>query len=144
MGILAIYAAENAKRVVATDISSKAVANARYNVARHGVEHIVEVREGDLFAPVENEVFDVIIANFDFPYKESDTGLRALHRRLFAEIGQYLESGGRFYYQAGEVTNAPLIQSMAWDNGLQIRQMHMLAPRRGRQPIVYMFQRIEP
>lgn len=52
-----------AARVVATELSPPAAAIARLNAERNGVADRVEVREGDLFAPVAGEPFDVITAN---------------------------------------------------------------------------------
>ncbi|MBX3160752.1 MAG: peptide chain release factor N(5)-glutamine methyltransferase [Deltaproteobacteria bacterium] len=53
-----------AARVVATDLSAAAVAIARRNAERNRVADRVDVREGDLFAPVATtERFDVIVAN---------------------------------------------------------------------------------
>ncbi|MCW5801933.1 MAG: peptide chain release factor N(5)-glutamine methyltransferase [Deltaproteobacteria bacterium] len=53
-----------AARVVATDLSAAAVAIARRNAERNRVADRVDVREGDLFAPLATtERFDVIVAN---------------------------------------------------------------------------------
>jgi release factor glutamine methyltransferase len=50
-------------RVIATDVSPQACATARKNVERNGLGERVEIREGDLFAPVAGERFDLIVAN---------------------------------------------------------------------------------
>lgn len=55
--------------VIATDVSPAAVAVARRNAERNGLAERVEVREGDLFAPVAGELFDLIASNP--PYIES-------------------------------------------------------------------------
>ena len=52
-----------AAHVIATDISADAVAIATKNVERNGLGERVEVRRGDLFAPVATDVFDVIASN---------------------------------------------------------------------------------
>ena len=52
-----------AAQVVATELSSAAAAVARKNAERNGVADRVDVRTGDLFAPVDGERFDVIAAN---------------------------------------------------------------------------------
>jgi release factor glutamine methyltransferase len=49
--------------VVATDISPEAAALARRNAKRNEVAARVDVRVGDLWAPVAGEVFDLIVAN---------------------------------------------------------------------------------
>ncbi len=52
-----------AARVIATDVSAPAVALARRNAERNGVADRVDVREGDLWAAVGDERFDVIASN---------------------------------------------------------------------------------
>jgi release factor glutamine methyltransferase len=59
--------------VWATDISRSAVALARANVRRHGLEAHVFVRHGDLLTPVPGPV-DLIIANL--PYLAASTAAR--------------------------------------------------------------------
>jgi len=49
--------------IVATDVSPAAVALARRNVERNGFDKRVEVREGDLWAAVQGEKFDLIVSN---------------------------------------------------------------------------------
>jgi release factor glutamine methyltransferase len=52
-----------AATVIATDVSAQAVAIAKRNVERSGLGERVEVRHGDLFAPVAGETFDLIASN---------------------------------------------------------------------------------
>jgi len=52
-----------AAQVIATDISPDAVALARRNAERNGVADRVDVRVGDLWAPVAGERFELITAN---------------------------------------------------------------------------------
>lgn len=49
-------------QVTATDICSRALAVARENAARNGVVHI-RFLEGDLFAPIIGECFEIIVSN---------------------------------------------------------------------------------
>jgi release factor glutamine methyltransferase len=64
-GAIAVSLAKEylAADVIATEISAAAAAVARRNASRNGVADRVDVREGDLFAPVAGERFDVITAN---------------------------------------------------------------------------------
>jgi release factor glutamine methyltransferase len=65
-GVIAVSLARElaAARVIATEVSPPAVAIARRNAARHGVDGRVEVRPGDLFEPVAGEAaFDLVVAN---------------------------------------------------------------------------------
>lgn len=66
-GILAGTAANTAGSVVATDINPHAVRNAQANL----VGRPVDVREGDLFAPVGTERFDLIVCNPPYLIEES-------------------------------------------------------------------------
>jgi methylase of polypeptide subunit release factors len=59
-GVLAIAAAKCGARVVATDIDARAIAAARHNAERNGVE--IETHLGPLFAGV-TDTFDVVLAN---------------------------------------------------------------------------------
>ncbi len=52
-----------AAQVIATELSAAAAAIARKNAQRNAVADRVDVREGDLFAPVANERFDLIVSN---------------------------------------------------------------------------------
>jgi len=63
IGIQAIFAAEKAKRIIATDINPHAVKCARINVNLNNLKHKIEIRKGDMFEPVKNEKFDVILFN---------------------------------------------------------------------------------
>lgn len=49
--------------VIATDVSPEAVVIARRNAERNGLTDRIEVRQGDLFAPVAGEWFDLIASN---------------------------------------------------------------------------------
>jgi HemK-like putative methylase len=62
---IAIAAAAPQLEVLATDTSRCAVALARLNVRRHGLEERVSVRHGDLLDTVPGS-FDVIIANLPY------------------------------------------------------------------------------
>ncbi|MCS7126171.1 MAG: methyltransferase [Aigarchaeota archaeon] len=62
-GILSIIASRlNARRIIATDISVRALNNAYENFKINNVWN-VELRLGSVFEPVEDEEFDIIISN---------------------------------------------------------------------------------
>lgn len=65
-GLLAIVAAERAGRVVAVDIHPEAVRCARINALLNKVEGRVTVQQGDLFAPLAGERFDLVLFNPPF------------------------------------------------------------------------------
>ncbi|WP_349897256.1 DUF7059 domain-containing protein [Parafrigoribacterium soli] len=64
-GIQAMHASRHARRVVATDISHRAIALARFNAELNELSNI-EFRQGDLFEPVDGERFDQIVSNPPF------------------------------------------------------------------------------
>ncbi|PUA31751.1 MAG: hypothetical protein B9J98_05375 [Candidatus Terraquivivens tikiterensis] len=62
-GFLAIVASKlGAGSCVATDVSPAAVAMAKLNAELNNA-HNIEVRQGNLYEPVEHELFDLIISN---------------------------------------------------------------------------------
>lgn len=99
-GIGAIFAADRASRVVAVDINPHAVRCARINALLNGVEGTVEVREGDLFAPVTGERFDLVLFNPPYfrgaPRDPLDHAWRSLNvvERFAAELGEHLTPDG--------------------------------------------------
>lgn len=67
-GAAAVVAAERAGRVVAVDLNPDAVRCARINAILNGVDDRVDVRHGDLFAPVQGERFDLVLFNPPYFY----------------------------------------------------------------------------
>jgi len=65
-GVGAVFAARRGHRVVAVDLNPEAVRCARLNALLHRQEDRIEVREGDLLAPVAGESFDLILFNPPF------------------------------------------------------------------------------
>ena len=105
-------------RVSATDVSDKAIELAKENAALNGAE--IEFVTGDLFAPVENKKFDVILTNppyiksadietlqtevKDFePKLALDGGEDGLdfYKRIFAEAQNYLNASGVIIAECG-------------------------------------------
>jgi methylase of polypeptide subunit release factors len=108
-GTIALLLSRHADQVVATDVSSRAVTMARINVAINGLDN-VDVREGDMYAPVGDETFDVIAAHA--PYVALPDGSPAMsHRhggprgvevvsRMVAGSAAHLAPGGLAIVQA--------------------------------------------
>ncbi len=65
-GVNAVLAAQKGARVLAVDVSPKAIDSARANVERNEVAGLVEVRESDIFSSVGGR-FDLIV--FDPPFR---------------------------------------------------------------------------
>jgi carbamoyltransferase len=104
-GIQALQVAARAERVVAVDINPRAAALARFNARLNGIEK-VDVRLGNLYAPIGTEQFDLVIANPPFvasPYARAPSyhsggarGDRVL-RRITAGLSAHLRPGGRAF-----------------------------------------------
>ena len=104
-GIQSLHVARHARRVVATDISARALERARLTLALNGVDS-VELRNGDLFAPVVGERFDRIVSNPPFVitprregvplYEYRDGGLvgDAIVERVVRGAAEHLQPGG--------------------------------------------------
>jgi ribosomal protein L3 glutamine methyltransferase len=103
----------------ATDISKDALAVARINVRDHGLTDQITLHQGNLFAPLNGQTYDLIIANppyvaqaevkaFPPEYKKEpklahiggEDGLD-LVRRIIAEAPQYLNKGGTLICEIG-------------------------------------------
>lgn len=65
-GVLAVICAARGHRVTATDVNPEAVKCAQVNAAQSGYDHLIDVRHGDLFAPVTGQQFDLILWNPPF------------------------------------------------------------------------------
>lgn len=100
-GVQAIFAAAHSKRVVATDISERAICFAELNARLNGCDN-VEFLTGDLFGPVAGRRFDLIVTNPPFVvgpgrglvYRDSGMELDGLCRKLAREAPEYLNQGG--------------------------------------------------
>jgi HemK-related putative methylase len=98
-GVCALFAARLARRVVAVDVIPEAVHCARLNAVLNHLEH-VDVRQGDLFAPVAGERFDLVLFNPPFligvPKNHRDAAWRSSDaaRRFAAGLDEHLNPGG--------------------------------------------------
>lgn len=104
-GIQAMHASRFAERVVATDISERALEIARLNLVLNGIDG-VELRLGSLFEPVAGERFDRIVSNPPFvitprvegvpEYDYRDGGMvgDALVEAVIRGAHDHLEPGG--------------------------------------------------
>ena len=100
-GIQALLAAKHCERVVATDVSGRALGFARFNLRLNGVDN-VELRLGDGFEAVGGERFDLIVSNPpyvispDTAYAYRDSGLEAdaFCRRIIGSLPDFLAEGG--------------------------------------------------
>ncbi len=104
-GIQSLRALLSADRVVATDVSHRALAYTRLNALLAGSDD-VEVRHGSLFAPVAGELFDRVVSNPPFvitprvagvpEYEYRDAGFSGddLVAAFITGVGDVLAPGG--------------------------------------------------
>jgi hypothetical protein len=100
-GALALLAAPHSERVWATDKNSRAVAFANFNARLNGVGNL-ECLTGDLFEPVADRRFDLVLGSLPFViapqarYLFRDSGTRGdqFCRRLVRLAPPLLEEGG--------------------------------------------------
>jgi HemK-related putative methylase len=99
-GVCAIFAARHARRVIAVDINPAAVRCAGINARLNDLEHRIQVRRGDLFAPVAGERFDLIVFNPPFlrgaPRNDRDRAWRSpdVAERFAAGLPEHLKPHG--------------------------------------------------
>ena len=104
-GIQALHLTRTAGRVTATDSVPRAIGMARLTFALSGLAaDAVDLRCGDLFAPVAGELFDLVVSNPPFVlappqddtliYRDAIGGSDAGLARLLAEASSVLAPGG--------------------------------------------------
>lgn len=106
-GIVAMYASRLTDRITVTDINFDACELARRNFEDNGIEGI-EILFGNLFEPVENRKFDVILFNTPYLPTEDDDVIddtinyafdggvngRKVIDLFLNEVGNHLNDGG--------------------------------------------------
>lgn len=99
-GVCALFAARSARRVVAVDISATAVRCAGINASLNRLEHRIDLRHGDLFEPVAEERFDLVLFNPPFivgaPIDDRDAAWRSTNtaERFAVGLADHLKPGG--------------------------------------------------
>ncbi|WJY68211.1 DUF7782 domain-containing protein [Corynebacterium auris] len=101
-GVQAVAQSGCATRVVATDLSARALELAAANLAANGIDN-VELREGPWFEPVSGERFDRIVINPPFVvgpptvghvYRDSGLDLDGATQLVVSEAPDHLNPGG--------------------------------------------------
>jgi len=100
-GYLAFLAAKHARRVWAVDRNPRAVGIAAFNARLNGLDN-VKCLQGDLFAPVEGQTFDLVVSNPPFVispetrYIYRDSGMKGdeITQTIVRRVGRYLSDGG--------------------------------------------------
>ncbi len=100
-GIQSLRSASHATHIVGTDTNPRALNFAAFNARLNGVTNF-ELRRGDLFAPVADEQYDLIVANPPFvisprsTYQYRDSGLPgdSISERVIRELPSHLKENG--------------------------------------------------
>ena len=98
-GIQAIFAAEKASYVLATDINEALLRSVVKNAKEHNVNDKLRVRVSDLFKAIKpDEKFDVIISSLPLVWDDSEKRDWTLYERFFSSAGKHLNPNGRIYF----------------------------------------------
>jgi SAM-dependent methyltransferase len=100
-GVLALLATRHAAHVAAVDLNPRATAMTRFSAALNGVVNL-DCRTGDMFEPVSDQTFDLIVCNPPFVIApaagrlHSQTGRPAddFLRSIVRTVPEYLRPGG--------------------------------------------------
>ncbi len=100
-GIQALLASRHSRQVIAIDVNPRALALTRLNAQLNNIQN-VETRQGSYFDPIENQRFDLIVANLPFVispetglmYRDVDKPGNADLRERLKEIPDHLTEGG--------------------------------------------------
>jgi HemK-related putative methylase len=133
-GICALFAARHARHVVAVDISAAAVRCTRLNAMLNRLENRIDVRHGDLFAPLADQRFDLVLFNPPFylgaPKDDRDAAWRSndAAQRFASGLTDHLQPGGVALVLLSSFGDAcALFESELRDNGFELQ---MFARRR--------------
>lgn len=129
---VAIAKLHKAASVTAVDVSPAALAVAAGNAQRHGVADRITFLEGDLFAPVARQTFDLVVSNppyiADAEFASLDIGVREyeprtalaggadgldFYRRIAADVCGYLAPGAAVMVEIGATQEAAVRELLA-------------------------------
>lgn len=102
-GLHGLFASGYSQSVTTTDLNPRAKPFADFNIALNGCNNMTAVT-GDLFSAVEDQRFDLILANPPYVispsesagYRENPMALDGFLQRLLRQVPRYLEEGGIF------------------------------------------------
>lgn len=149
-GYFPIIAALNgAKKVVAVDISPKAVENAKLNAKQFGLTNVVEVRLSDIFSAIKKkEKFDIIY--WDIPFNHTDKSeLSELEKsvydpnhllltRFLKEAPSYLKTNGIIYLGYSTTHgNIDYLYALAKHHGWMMQTMRQSGSEQTIQTVLY-------
>jgi HemK-related putative methylase len=141
-GIVGVVSARRGARVIAVDISPEAVRCARINALINRVEERIEVCEGDLFAPVGTDRFDLVLFNPPYLHGAPRTLLdRAFFssdvvQRFAADLASHLTTGGHALVLLSSHADVPALLASFRAHGLGV-ELHAEADLVSERLMVY-------
>lgn len=137
-GVHALLAASHSQRVVAVDISPRAVRCTRFNAQILGAKNVKAVI-GNLFDPVQGELFDLITANPPFvpspvdsvKFRDGGHSGEYVQRHIIAGLPHHLAPGGlaQIVTELGERDDLPISGRLReWLGGVPM-DIHILRLR---------------
>ncbi|MFD3518618.1 methyltransferase domain-containing protein [Streptomyces sp. NPDC058657] len=157
-GVIAVMGAlAGCERVVASDISPQAVANARLNAERHGLTDRVEAVRSDLFDALDPaERFDLVFWSSNYVLAPAghvygsvhdmayvDPGYAA-HRRFLAEAPDRLAPGGSALLHFSSRGDLDALHAMAAETGRELRTLQSAVVQEGACPVEHLLLEIVP
>ena len=136
-GIISIEAInKGAKNIIAVDINPDAVQNTKENIKLHDMEDRIEVRQGNLYEPIEkNEKFDTIFWNTPFGLVE-EVNLPDLEKAVYdpgyksteafiKEAPKYLKENGKLLIGfSSTLGKMNLLQKFAREAGFELKLVY--------------------
>ncbi|WP_251050421.1 MULTISPECIES: class I SAM-dependent methyltransferase [unclassified Streptomyces] len=144
-GVTAVMAAlAGHARVVASDISPRAVENAAVNAERHGVDDRLSAVHSDLFSGLaETERFDTIFWSSNYVMAPESYEYKSVHERAYVDTGyrahrRYLEQAPRWLTPTGSALlhfsdrgDTAALYQIAADTGRELRTLRSHRVREG-------------
>lgn len=131
-GAIAVFLAQNATKVMATDINSQAVKNIKQNICKYNLDNKIEALQTDIF-PIEGK-FDVIVANP--PYTDNDAK-DAVEKscwdknhetviKFFKSAKNYLSPNGKIYCSWANFADFDFFEELLKENNYSFKQINSL------------------
>jgi release factor glutamine methyltransferase len=126
-GIGAVFAAQHTERVTAVDINPEAVRCAQINALLNRVEDRIRICQGDLFAPVAGQRYDLVLFNPPYfrgaPQDAHDHAWRAVDvvERFATALPEHLNPGGCALVVLSTDGDSPAFLETFRAHGLQVK-----------------------
>jgi 16S rRNA G1207 methylase RsmC len=131
-GAIGIYCAlKGARKVICTDVDENSLKNARENVIKNKVEHIVSVTKSNLFDNVGG-TFNYIFGNL--PINDEawnlDISTADLMKKFLSKCPQYIKKGGSVYFAWNSSANLKPVKDYLVKEGHKFKELTEDKPER--------------